>query len=41
MKNYLYKFEFKSGLFESYFYKQVSAENEKICLADVLLDNDD
>lgn len=29
MKNYLYQFEFFSGFYESYFYQQVKAKDEK------------
>lgn len=29
MKNFIYHFKFISGLYESYFYRQVNAEDEK------------
>lgn len=29
MKNYLYQFEFFSGLYEAYFYQQIRALNER------------
>ncbi len=36
MKNYLYKFVFRSGMFENYFYKQILAENEKTAIITIL-----
>ena len=36
MKNYLYHFEFFSGFYESYFYQQVAARNEKTALIQIV-----
>jgi len=36
MKNYLYHFEFFSGLYESYFYQQVKAKNEKDAIIQIV-----
>jgi hypothetical protein len=36
MKNFLYKFEFKSGDYENYFYQQVEAKNEKEAIVEIV-----
>ncbi len=36
MKNYLYHFEFFSGFYESYFYNQIQANNEKDAIISVV-----
>lgn len=36
MKNYLYQFEFFSGLYESYFYQQVQAKPERDAIVQVV-----
>ncbi|HEX8195548.1 MAG TPA: hypothetical protein VF571_04995 [Pyrinomonadaceae bacterium] len=36
MKNYLYHFEFFSGFYESYFYQQVKAKNEKDAIIQIV-----
>ncbi len=36
MKNYLYHFEFFSGFYEQYFYKQHRANNEKEVIIEIL-----
>lgn len=36
MKNYLYHFEFFSGFYESYFYKQHRANNEKEAIIEIV-----
>ena len=36
MKNYIYKFEFISGLYEDIFYKQFNAENEKDAILQIV-----
>lgn len=36
MKNYLFYFEFFSGLFESYFYKDIRADDEKDAITQVV-----
>lgn len=36
MKNYLYHFEFFSGFYESYFYKQHRAKNEKEAIIEIV-----
>ncbi len=36
MKNYLYHFEFFSDFYESYFYKQIKAENEKDAIIQIV-----
>lgn len=36
MKNYLYKFEFRSGEYENYFYQQVKAKNEKEAIIEII-----
>ncbi|HEY0461907.1 MAG TPA: hypothetical protein VGC97_22430 [Pyrinomonadaceae bacterium] len=36
MKNYLYHFEFFSGFYESYFYRQVKAKDEKSAIIQII-----
>ena len=36
MKNYLYHFEFFSGFYESYFYQQVKAKNERDAIVQIV-----
>ncbi len=36
MKNYLYKFAFRSGEYENYFYQQVKAKNEKEAIVEIV-----
>lgn len=36
MKNYLYHFEFFSGFYESYFYQQVKAKDEKSAIIQII-----
>ncbi len=36
MKNYLYHFEFFSGFYESYFYQQVQAKDEKDAIIKII-----
>ncbi len=36
MKNYLYRFEFFSGFYESYFYRQVRAKDEKDAIIQIV-----
>lgn len=36
MKNYLYHFEFFSGFYESYFYRQVQAKDEKDAIIQII-----
>lgn len=36
MKNYLYHFEFFSGFYESYFYQQVRAKDEKDAIIQII-----
>lgn len=36
MKNYLYHFEFFSGFYESYFYQQIQAKNEKDAIIQII-----
>jgi hypothetical protein len=36
MKNYLYHFEFSSGFYEAYFYRQIQAEDEKDAIIQIV-----
>jgi len=36
MKNFLYKFELISGLYENYFYKQIKAVDEKDAIIQIV-----
>lgn len=36
MKNYLYYFEFFSGFYESYFYKQIQSKDEKSAIIEIV-----
>ncbi len=36
MKNYLYQFEFFSGFYEDYFYKQITAKDEKDAIIQIV-----
>lgn len=36
MKNYLYHFEFFSGLYESYFYQQIKAKDERDAIIQIV-----
>lgn len=36
MKNYLYHFEFFSGFYESYFYQQVKANDERSAIIEII-----
>ncbi len=36
MKNYLYYFEFFSGFYESYFYQQIAANDEKSAIIQIV-----